>query len=456
MVQDEDCDGDQNEQSNGELKDTKLVLLDPDKVYNPNYNPTDADIANDLQSTFPGLSPELLNLLTMYHATPGPTLSLTINSTQLPTSHLLSLLLPPEALPPPTSFEVIGHVLHLNLRAPHLPHKHIIGQALLHKFSPAITTVINKVGQVHGLHRTYDMELLAGTPNYDVTVVEHGLTLQFDVRNVYWCSRLAGERTRMIREEIEPNQVVADAFCGVGAVCVVAAKMKECTVWANNWNPYAVEYCRKNAIRNGILQGGTEDKKQMGAFVVTGEDARDFIRSLGNRRRWVQSETDNEKQASGVPPKVRRGVNVRSKKLQAKQRQLFSVVDLPHHLIMNYPLDAPSFLDQLRWWPTDAKVTTKVHVYTFAREDVATGRDAETVAVDLVAENLLPQGGAMDLTMNRWQELDALGCEVQVREIRDVAPGKVVMCVSFKATRMLIGNMQGDFVDVPPIGNDGS
>ena len=62
----------------------------------------------------------------------------------------------------------------------------------------------------------------------------------------------------------------------------------------------------------------------------------------------------------------------------------------------------------------------------------------------------------MDLTMNRWQELDALGCEVQVRETRDVAPGKVVMCVSFKATRMLIGNMQGYFVDVPPIGNDGS
>ena len=68
------------------------------------------------------------------------------------------------------------------------------------------------------------MELLAGASNYYVNVIENGMSLQFDVRDVYWSSRLAGERARMIREEIRDNEVVADAFCGVGALCIAAAK----------------------------------------------------------------------------------------------------------------------------------------------------------------------------------------------------------------------------------------
>lgn len=74
-------------------------------------------------------------------------------------------------------------------------------------------------------------------------------------------------------------------------------------------------------------------------------------------------------------------------------------------------------------------------------------RDAAEVAVDLVAEGLLPEGGAIEASKYRRSLLDRMGCDVKSREIRDVAPGKVVICVSFKATDVLLRTMQGDFVD---------
>ena len=436
MVRDDNSNG--HSHVTGTANDVKLVLLEPDKVLYKHTNTTKTDAST---FTFSGLAPELLSILTTYKASPGPILTLSINATQLPTAQFLSLVLPTQALPPPTSFEVIGHLMHLNLRAAHLPFKTIIGTALLQKFSPTITTIVNKVGELGGAYRTYEMELLAGASNYYVNVIENGMSLQFDVRDVYWSSRLAGERARMIREEIRDNEVVADAFCGVGALCIAAAKTRGCTVRANDLNPYAADCCKKNALRNGIKRVGD---KQIGGFSVFCEDARDFIRSLGNRRHWEGDDTEvgKENGITGTNISRRRKMKVHSKKLQLKQRLSSPEIELPHHLVMNYPLGAPDFLDQLRWWPTNSKVETKVHLYTFARDDASTGRNAETVAIDSVAQSLLPQGGAIEITFNRCQELDALGCEVKVREIRDVAPGKVVLCVAFKATRLLIKRMQ--------------
>jgi hypothetical protein len=93
-------------------------------------------------------------------------------------------------------------------------------------------------------------------------------------------------------------------------------------------------------------------------------------------------------------------------------------------------------------------------VYTFACADKETDRSAEDVAVDLVASNLLPMPYSSlnnnqnyDPTINRRAELnEEYDCRVCIHPVRDVAPGKVVMCVSFSATPKLLRYMQGDFI----------
>ena len=85
----------------------------------------------------------------------------------------------------------------------------------------------------------------------------------------------------------------------------------------------------------------------------------------------------------------------------------------------------------------------RVHVYTFARGDEV--RTAAEVAIDMVANGLLPEGGYVEPSKFRGEYLDSLGCNVTAREVRDAAPGKLVICVSFSVTRMLLRRMQGDY-----------
>lgn len=74
---------------------------------------------------------------------------------------------------------------HLNLNAEYLPYKHIIGQLILEvntKFLLAVTltyalqknnrvrTVVNKLSNINAQFRFFEMELIAGEPDY---VVEH-------------------------------------------------------------------------------------------------------------------------------------------------------------------------------------------------------------------------------------------------------------------------------------------
>ena len=50
----------------------------------------------------------------------------------------------PAGMDPPSSFETVGHVAHLNLRDELLPHKQLVGQVLLEKNGPVIRTIVNK------------------------------------------------------------------------------------------------------------------------------------------------------------------------------------------------------------------------------------------------------------------------------------------------------------------------
>ena len=309
---------------------------------------------------------------------------------QFTASYSLLQLLPSHLHPPPTAFETIGHVIHMNLRPLHYAYRHVIGQVLLESL-PHIETVLIKVGEVTGPFRTYDFEIVAGQDKTQVDLAEAGLRLQFDMASVYWCSRLSEERQRMLKI-FETGSLVADPFCGVGALCLLAARDKNCTILANDWNPDAIEWLHKNIKANDI------DNEQIQAKCG---DAYDFLMDLGLTERLA----------------------------------------LPDHVVMNYPLEAPRFLGALRWWPKDSHVSPRVHVYTFAR--ATDEASAEDVAVDMIASNLIA-GLHTGVASERRGELnECYDCNVQVHAVRDVAPGKTVFCVSFSATPLLIKAMQG-------------
>jgi tRNA (guanine37-N1)-methyltransferase len=482
---------------------------------------------------------------------------------QFTASYLLNQLLPPKVHPVPTAFETVGHVAHLNLKPHHLPYRIMIGE-ILYETLPNIETVIQKIGDVSGPYRTFHYEVLAGKHNHTyVKLTENGVHLQFDIQHVYWCSRLAEERQRLLQQEIfafDPTPtlpphavknkyissssctlrlqchkptVIADVFCGVGALCIQAALVHSPNVeiWANDWNPHATDALQKNAIRNGVIHQFTR---------ITTIDAYQFLMDLGMM-------TPSPPASSSIPPapsepntvpptdtdiKMAHSENEpdqstpKSHKVHARRRyhrkkdlrtdvvnhssRLDGKIRLPDHVVMNFPLMAPSFLGALRWWPANAcgdgnhdnqslmnddvhtthrngLVQPRIHVYTFAKNSVSSssgstgsnanlyddaeddddpgndvgiiGRSVEDIAVDLVAENLLPQlspnqavAGTLDNTSiqhppNRRQELnDIYHCNVRTHIVRDVAPGKVVVCVSFTVTSKLLRHMRGDFL----------
>lgn len=172
----------------------------------------------------------------------------------------------------PSSFAITGHIAHLNIINEYLPYKHLIGEVILDK-NRSIRTVVNKLDSINAQFRFFDMELLAGEPDFEVEHHEAGCNFRFDFRKVYWNSRLHTEHERLVAA-FSPSDLVADVFAGVGPFAVPAAK-KGCAVLANDLNPEGYRYLKKNIEGNNVS-----------ALVLPYcEDGREFIRAAVRRTR---------------------------------------------------------------------------------------------------------------------------------------------------------------------------
>ena len=58
--------------------------------------------------------------------------------------------------------------------------------------------------------------------------------------------------------------------------------------------------------------------------------------------------------------------------------------------------------------------------------------------INIVTDNLIPKGGAIEESRGREKSLNSLGYNVCAREVRDVGPGKLIIYVSFQVTENLI------------------
>ncbi|XVF78031.1 hypothetical protein PTKIN_Ptkin14bG0095600 [Pterospermum kingtungense] len=226
----------------------------------------------------------------------------------------------PEGMLIPSAFETVGHIAHLNLRDEHLPYKNVIAKVVLDKNKPKIQTVVNKIDAIHNDYRTMQLEVLAGNHSLVTKVVENGLRFHVDLATVYWNSRLATERQRLL-SGFNRNDVICDVFSGVGPVAISAAKIVK-RVYANDLNPFAVEYLERNIVLNKV-------ERKIKVFNMDG-------------RRFINAMFSSEKAHSIT------------------------------HVVMNLPNDAAEFLDAFRGvyrgQPKDKEFNfPAIHVYGFSK-----------------------------------------------------------------------------------------
>ncbi|MFQ6621313.1 hypothetical protein Gotur_002630 [Gossypium turneri] len=226
----------------------------------------------------------------------------------------------PEGMIIPSAFETVGHIAHLNLKDEHLPYKNVIAKVVLDKNKPKIQTVVNKIDVIQNDYRTMQLEVLAGNHSLVTTVVENGLRFRVDLAKVYWNSRLATERLRLL-SGFNRNDVICDVFSGVGPIAVSAAKIVK-RVYANDLNPFAVEYLERNSVLNKL-------EKKIKVFNMDG-------------RRFINAMFSSEKARSIT------------------------------HVVMNLPNDAAEFLDAFRGvyrnQPRDKEFNfPMIHVYGFSK-----------------------------------------------------------------------------------------
>jgi tRNA (guanine37-N1)-methyltransferase len=238
----------------------------------------------------------------------------------------------------PNSIEIIGNIAHLNLRENFLFYKYLIGKIILDK-NQFIKTVITKREKIDNEFRTYNMEIIAGEENYEVIHKEGDVNFHFDIRKVYWCSHLKGERDRLLNL-IKKGSVLCDAFCGVGPLSLRAAK-KGVKVYANDLNPDCFKYLNKNHQINKISKG------KLYSFNL---DAREFMRMCISQGLSKNQEFYNS-----------------NEKLLIKGEKI-------DYFYMNFPKDAIEFLDVFKgsfknnefYNPNNPDSLPIVHIYGFS------------------------------------------------------------------------------------------
>lgn len=163
-------------------------------------------------------------------------------------------------------FETIGHIAHLNFCEKFENEKKLIAEIILDK-NKSIRTVINKKNMLNNIHRTFEIEHLAGEENYVTMLKEKDVKVKLNYQLVYWNSKLSQERSR-IYHIVKNNSIVLDMFGGVGIFSLLLSR-KRCVCFSNDINEHAYHYMNENIKLN----------KKKNIFIFN-TDGRQFIKDF--------------------------------------------------------------------------------------------------------------------------------------------------------------------------------
>lgn len=263
--------------------------------------------------------------------------------------------------------------------------------------------------------------MLAGIDSYLTTQKEGNCKFTFDIRNVYWCSKLAMERDRLLKI-LKPNSILCDAFCGVGPLAIRAAKQKV-NVLANDLNPECYSALLNNKKDNKI------DNNKLKCFNM---DAREFIKLCIKRSDKILESNINidnifsEDEDDVNTNQLEKSNNNYNKEIKnntcfnSKNKSVFKYKFKIDHIYMNLPMDALEFLDVFKglFKNSDKDIYNKnslptVHVYCFSK--------------DLNYDDIIKRAGKA-LGYNNFGKNKS---DYLIHNIRDVSPRKYMFCLSF-------------------------
>uniref|UniRef100_A0A1D1ZA26 tRNA (guanine(37)-N1)-methyltransferase n=1 Tax=Anthurium amnicola TaxID=1678845 RepID=A0A1D1ZA26_9ARAE len=387
--------------------------------------------------------------------------TLTLGYTYWGADYVLKQILPPE-VEVPSSFETIGHIAHLNINSELLPYKDVIAQVIYDKNQPRIKTVVNKVGTITNEFRVPQFEILAGKDDMITEVKQYGATFRLDYSLVYWNSRLEHEHVRLI-SLFKAGETVCDMFAGIGPFSIPAAQ-KGCIVHANDLNPDSIHYLRINVKINKVMVnvytynmdarefmrhlmgvpaseeksecsieatnnhqscpytrgGGIEDEKmtidkkeilEQGINIqgVGGPCMKIEVTSKRQLQDYKEKDWSNDNGVETSKHQFNETKNKRLRGLKLSRTKIWEHVD---HVIMNLPASAIQFLDvfkgllERKYWKGSLPW---VHCYCFIRSNETEESTLAEVEAILNAK------------------IDPV-----FHIVRDVAPNKVMACLSFK------------------------
>ncbi|XP_054014036.1 tRNA (guanine(37)-N1)-methyltransferase-like isoform X1 [Hylaeus anthracinus] len=287
----------------------------------------------------------------------------------------------PKGIDVPSSYSLVGHIVHLNLRDEHLPYKNVIGQVLLDTI-PSARTVVNKVNTIDTTFRHFTMEILAGDKNTITVTKENGFTYELDFSQVYWNSRLCTEHLNLIKL-MKPKDTLYDVFAGIGPFSIPAARAGV-NVFANDLNPESYKWLQRNAVINKVTVN----------FKSFNLDGREFIKSI------VKADILNRRANNGIGTE---------------------------HIAMNLPSNAVDFLDVFHDCFNKDEIERicyqppTIHLYCFVKANK--GEDACRLGQLLVEEKL---GCALNNSL------------INLHQVRKVSPFKEMIRVSFLLTRSVL------------------
>jgi tRNA wybutosine-synthesizing protein 2 len=151
----------------------------------------------------------------------------------------------------PAGYQSIGDICIINLNSELLGKNKEIGLGIL-EILPRFKTIGNKVGEISGVFREPQIEIIAGEKNTETTVKENNCLYKFDVTKLMFAKGNINERVR-IANSVKPGEIIVDMFAGIGYFSVPMGKLSKFKkIYSIELNPNAFFYLNENIKLNKI------------------------------------------------------------------------------------------------------------------------------------------------------------------------------------------------------------